>query len=153
MSKLLYCAIFIALTAVLACSGPETSQTPTAHPVETPAPEKQHPNPIQLDAMVTGADPTDPSKQCSGCLDNNTRNACRKPAPGSNRPRSLEPAPTCPNYPNAEAFLPIRNRRPRTTADADRRQPGSRGVQSRKKRMHWPDAWVDNADPAELYSY
>ena len=29
MSKLLYCAIFIALTTLLACSGPETS-SPTA---------------------------------------------------------------------------------------------------------------------------
>ena len=30
MSKLLYCALFIALTTLLACSGPETSSSPTA---------------------------------------------------------------------------------------------------------------------------
>ncbi len=53
MSKLLYCALFIALTTLLACSGPETSPSPTAAaqaptaasipapttaPVEVPAP-------------------------------------------------------------------------------------------------------------------
>ena len=38
MSKLLYCALFIALTALLACSGPETSQSPTAAP-QIPAAE------------------------------------------------------------------------------------------------------------------
>ena len=30
MSKLLYCALFVALTTLLACSGPETSSSPTA---------------------------------------------------------------------------------------------------------------------------
>ena len=53
MSKLLYCALFVALTTLLACSGPETSSSPTAAaqaptsasipapttaPVEVPAP-------------------------------------------------------------------------------------------------------------------
>ena len=55
MSKLLYCALFVALTTLLACSGPETSSSPTAAaqaptsasipaptaaPVEVPTPTK-----------------------------------------------------------------------------------------------------------------
>ena len=36
MSKLLYCALFIALTALLACSGPETGPSATTAPVEAP---------------------------------------------------------------------------------------------------------------------
>ena len=39
MSKLLYCALFIALTTLLACSGPETGPSATTAPVEAPAPE------------------------------------------------------------------------------------------------------------------
>ena len=68
MSKLLYCALFVALTTLLACSGPETSSSPTAAaqaptsasipaptaaPVEVPAPtETPIPTamPVQTDA-------------------------------------------------------------------------------------------------------
>ena len=39
MTKLLYYALFIALTTLLACSGPETSPSPIAAPVEAPEAE------------------------------------------------------------------------------------------------------------------
>ena len=76
MSKLLYCALFVALTTLLACSGPETSSSPTAAgqaptsasipaptaaPVEVPAPtETPIPTamPVPTDAPVEVPTPT-----------------------------------------------------------------------------------------------
>ncbi len=76
MSKLLYCALFVALTTLLACSSPETSSSPTAAgqaptsasipaptaaPVEVPAPtETPIPTamPVPTDAPVEVPTPT-----------------------------------------------------------------------------------------------
>ena len=73
MSKLLYCALFVALTTLLACSGPETSSSPTAAaqaptsasipaptaaPVEVPAPTE---TPIPTAMPVPTAAPEVPT--------------------------------------------------------------------------------------------
>ena len=72
MSKLLYCALFVALTTLLACSGPETSSSPTAAaqaptsasipaptaaPVEVPTPTKV-PEPTKVPAPTETPIPT-----------------------------------------------------------------------------------------------
>ena len=72
MSKLLYCALFVALTTLLACSGPETSSpptaaaqaptsasipAPTAAPVEVPTPTKV-PEPTKVPAPTKVPEPT-----------------------------------------------------------------------------------------------
>ncbi len=72
MSKLLYCALFVALTTLLACSGPETSSSPTAAaqaptsasipapttaPVEVPTPTKV-PEPTEVPAPTETPIPT-----------------------------------------------------------------------------------------------
>ena len=64
MSKLLYCALFIALTALMACSGQEArssptavAQAPTTAPVEAPAPTTA---PVEVPATATSMPaPTD----------------------------------------------------------------------------------------------
>ena len=61
MSKLLYCALFIALTTLLACSGPETGPSATTAPVEAPgAPSIQAPTtaPVEAPAPAEIREPT-----------------------------------------------------------------------------------------------
>ena len=67
MSKLLYCALFIALTTMLACSGPETSPSPTAAaraptaasiPAPTTAPV-EGPEPTEVPAPTNTPIPTE----------------------------------------------------------------------------------------------
>ena len=74
MSKLLYYAIFIALTAVLACSGPETSQTPTAAPVEAPAPASA-PIPTAMPVLTQPPPETTPKSGTPVPLDSNSPEA------------------------------------------------------------------------------
>ena len=65
MPKILYCALFIALTAMLACSGPETSSFPTAAdpvptlvPADTPEPTEA-PAPTNTPVLNAMPEPTD----------------------------------------------------------------------------------------------
>ena len=55
MSKLLYCAIFLALAALLACSGPASTPAPAAVPVSTPMPT---PKATATPAPTPAPDPT-----------------------------------------------------------------------------------------------
>ena len=56
MPKLLYCALFIALATLLACSGPETGPSATTAPVEARAPESI---PAPTTARVEAPAPTE----------------------------------------------------------------------------------------------
>ena len=53
MSKLFYCALFVALTTLLACSGPETSSSPTAVPTAVPTAAAQAPTAESIPAPTT----------------------------------------------------------------------------------------------------
>ena len=64
MPKLLYCALFIAMTTLLACSGPETGPSSTTAPVEAPAPAEapaptEAPIPTEMPAPTDAPIPTE----------------------------------------------------------------------------------------------
>ena len=59
MAKLLYCAIFVALTTLLACSGPETSSSPTTQAQAPTAASIPAPTLAQAEAPVPAEVPTE----------------------------------------------------------------------------------------------
>ena len=89
MSKLLYCALFIALTTLLACSGPETGPSATTAPVEAPgAPSIQAPTTAPVEA------PEAPSIQAPTTAPVEAPAPAEAPAPTEIREPTSTPIPT-----------------------------------------------------------
>jgi hypothetical protein len=100
MSKLLYCALFIALTTLLACSGPETGPSATTAPVEAPgAPSIPTPTtaPVEAPAPAEAPAPTEIREPTSTPIPTPTA------APPETTPESGTLAPLDMNSP--EAFM------------------------------------------------
>ena len=96
MSKLLYCALFIALTALLACSGPETSQYSTGAPqipVSEPMPISTT-APVEITAEVPAEVPVEVATEVPAQTETPTAVRAETPAPAAVPIVTEVPAPT-----------------------------------------------------------
>ena len=150
MSKLLYCTLFIALTALLACSGPETSQYSTGAPqipvsepmpISTTAPvEITAETPVEITAEVPAEVPVEVATEVPAQTETPTAVRAETPAPAAVPIVTEVPAPT---EAAAPTEAPAQGETPPTAPPETTPDPGPAG-------MNGTDLLTSDLSAAEL---
>ena len=150
MSKLLYCTLFIALTALLACSGPETSQYSTGAPqipvsepmpMSTTAPvEITAETPVEITAEVPAEVPVEVATEVPAQTETPTAVRAETPAPAAVPIVTEVPAPT---EAAAPTEAPAQGETPPTAPPETTPDPGPAG-------MNGTDLLTSDLSAAEL---